>query len=126
MATTKFTPTSVPTSAEPSLRTWLDDQVRKTKVLLNGAAQVDADNTITGAWSFTAANTPPAAAASRLTQDMLYLDGKEAIDGNDGWLRLNQNLDFTSGIYTPGQIRPASGTAAAPAFAFSSDSNTGM
>lgn len=33
--------------------------------------------------------------------DFLFVDGKEAIDGNDTWLRLNQNSDFSSGVYTP-------------------------
>ena len=36
---------------------------------------------------------------------MLHIDGKEAIDGNDTWLRLNQNNDFTSGTYTPYKLQ---------------------
>ena len=40
---------------------------------------------------------------------MLHLDPKEAIDGNDTWLRLNQNSDFASGVYTPGAVRANGG-----------------
>ena len=36
--------------------------------------------------------------------DFIHIDGKEAIDGNDGWLRLNQNGDFTSGTHIPGKF----------------------
>ncbi|MHC4302653.1 MAG: hypothetical protein ACYS7Y_35790, partial [Planctomycetota bacterium] len=43
--------------------------------------------------------------ASSLSANMLHVDGKEAIDGADAWLRLNQNGDFTSGVYTPNAIR---------------------
>jgi len=32
------------------------------------------------------------------------LDGKEAFDGSDTWLRLNQASEFTNGIYTPGHF----------------------
>jgi hypothetical protein len=53
----------------------------------------------------TGADTAPAAGASRLSANMLHIDGKEAIDGNDGYLRLNQNGDFTSGIHvSTGQV----------------------
>ena len=41
--------------------------------------------------------------------DRVHIDGKEAIDGNDAFMRLNQNSDFTSGVYTPGALR-ADGT----------------
>ena len=36
--------------------------------------------------------------------DFIHIDGKEAIDGNDSWLRLNQNGDFTSGTHIPGKF----------------------
>ena len=32
------------------------------------------------------------------------LQGKQALRGNDTWLRLNQDLDFTSGIHSPGNL----------------------
>jgi hypothetical protein len=41
----------------------------------------------------------------RLSANMLHIDGKEAIDGNDTLLRLNQNSDFSAGIYTPGNFK---------------------
>lgn len=49
------------------------------------------------------------AATSHLSADFLFIDGKEAIDGNDTYMRLNQNGDFTSGVYSPGIIRAAGG-----------------
>ncbi len=48
------------------------------------------------------ADTKPAALNSALSANMLHIDGKECIDGNDAWVRINQNGDFTSGTYTPG------------------------
>jgi len=63
-----------------------------------------ASETIIGAWNFTVANVAPGA-GSKLSTDMLYLDAKEAIDGNDTFLRINQNGDFTAGIFTPGAFR---------------------
>lgn len=36
---------------------------------------------------------------------MLHVGSQEAIDGQDEWLRLNQNNDFTNGIYSPGAAR---------------------
>jgi hypothetical protein len=36
---------------------------------------------------------------------LVILNGKEALDGGDAWLRLNQNLDFGSGVFTPGAFR---------------------
>jgi hypothetical protein len=38
----------------------------------------------------------------------ILLENKEAIDYNDSFLRLNQNGDFASGVYTPGDFRSAS------------------
>ncbi|HUS62903.1 MAG TPA: tail fiber domain-containing protein [Kofleriaceae bacterium] len=35
--------------------------------------------------------------------------GKKALQGNDTWLRLNQEGDFTSGVYTPGVMRSDGG-----------------
>ena len=32
----------------------------------------------------------------------VLVHGKKALQGNDAWLRLNQDGDFTSGVYTPG------------------------
>ena len=53
----------------------------------------------------TGSDTSPSAGISALSANMLHIDGKEAIDGNDPFLRINQNNDFTSGIYTPGTLR---------------------
>lgn len=39
------------------------------------------------------------------TGSFYYGDGKEIIDFNDTWVRLNQNGDFTSGVYTPGTLQ---------------------
>ena len=50
-------------------------------------------------------NTNPGANKSNLTTNMLHIDGKEAIDGVDTWLRLNQNNAFTNGTYTPYNLR---------------------
>jgi hypothetical protein len=80
---------------------------RKTATICNAAGDsyfpgiVDA----TGYIETTGADTAPAAGASRLSANMLHIDGKEVIDGNDTYIRLNQNADFTSGIYTPGELR---------------------
>ena len=41
----------------------------------------------------------PAALTSKLSSNMLHIDGKEAIDGNDTYLRLNQNGDFSNGVF---------------------------
>lgn len=61
---------------------------------------------ISGLKLFTYATEPaPAAGQSCLSQNFLHIDGKEAIDGNDSWLRLNQNGEFSSGIYTPNNLR---------------------
>jgi len=38
-----------------------------------------------------------------------YDDGEEVIRASDEWLRLNQDGDFTSGVYTPGLIRADGG-----------------
>jgi hypothetical protein len=62
------------------------------------------DQTITAEHNYTHANVAPAA-GSMLTTDMLYLDGKEAIDGADAWLRLNNNGDFASGTFLNKQLR---------------------
>jgi hypothetical protein len=67
--------------------------------------RADTADVVTAYIDFNATDAAPAALHSRLTRNMLYLDGKEAIDGNDAWLRLNQNGDFTSGVYTPNAIR---------------------
>jgi len=66
--------------------------------------------TVTALHNYTVGNTPPGA-GSALTTDMLFLDGKEAADGADGWLRLNHNGDFASGIFinSPFRIDSASG-----------------
>lgn len=43
--------------------------------------------------------------AMTLEQTRLNFDNKEAIRFSDGWLRLNQSNDFSSGIHTPGNMR---------------------
>lgn len=60
--------------------------------------------TATGGLVAGGADTKPAATYSALTANMLHLDGKEAIDGADTYLRLNQNGDFSTGVYTPGAV----------------------
>lgn len=40
-----------------------------------------------------------------LTPSLLHLGGKNAFRFNDNWLRLNQDQEFTSGVYTPGHVR---------------------
>lgn len=42
----------------------------------------------------------------------IYAADKQVVDGSDSYLRLNQNGDFASGIYTPGVFRAASGVRA--------------
>jgi hypothetical protein len=67
---------------------------------------VQPDGVRSALWIQTAgADTAPAAGYSRLSANMLHIDGKEAIDGNDTLLRLNQNSDFSGGIYTPGGFK---------------------
>jgi len=71
------------------------------------AGQVVATGNITTAGfleSSSATVAAPAAGTSVLTGKFLWLDGKEAIDGDDNWLRLNQDGDFTSGVFTPGNV----------------------
>ncbi len=41
----------------------------------------------------------------------LALSGKEAFDGGDTWLRLNQSSHFASGVYTPNFLRADGGIA---------------
>jgi len=38
----------------------------------------------------------------------IAMNGKHAFRGNDAWLRLNQNGEFTSGVHTPGLFAPKS------------------
>ncbi|MGE3769525.1 MAG: tail fiber domain-containing protein [Bdellovibrionales bacterium] len=40
-----------------------------------------------------------------VTGNNVNLQGKEAFRSNDSWLRLNQGGAFTSGVYTPGNLR---------------------
>jgi hypothetical protein len=42
----------------------------------------------------------------------LVLEGKVALRGNDGWLRLNQDGQFSSGVHTPGRLDAAKGVKA--------------
>jgi hypothetical protein len=73
--------------------------------VLNGSgADVTGTEVVSGDWVFTN-NTGVTGTESALRQDFLYIDGKEAIDGSDAFLRLNQNVDFASGVYTPGPMR---------------------
>jgi len=70
-----------------------------------GQAVVSA-KTISTLWRFTYPSEPaPSALQSTLTANFLHVDGKEAIDGNDAWLRLNANAEFASGIYVIGHFR---------------------
>jgi hypothetical protein len=39
------------------------------------------------------------------TQTFLYGNGKVALQTDDTWLRLNQSSHFSSGVYTPGNLR---------------------
>ena len=41
--------------------------------------------------------------------DHIFISGNQAMRGNDNWLRLNQNGDFTNGTYTPGMFRADGG-----------------
>ena len=66
-----------------------------------GQAGIQTDGTI----ATTGAAIAGTAGQSHLSADFLFVDGKEAIDGNDQWLRLNQENDFTNGIYTPYLLR---------------------
>ncbi len=47
----------------------------------------------------------PATNESRLTQQALFHDGKEALLGSDTFLRLNNSGDFTGGTFTPNPMR---------------------
>jgi hypothetical protein len=50
--------------------------------------------------------TNPGSGFAQLTERALFLDGKSVVEQADTtWLRLNQNGDFTSGIYTPNDLR---------------------
>ena len=64
---------------------------------------------IPGLHRYTGVDTNPGTLKSSLSRNMLHIDGKEAIDGNDLWLRINQNQDFSSGIYTPLKMRADGG-----------------
>lgn len=64
-----------------------------------------ATETVSGDYIFTGTGLVPAAGQSRLQRAFLYLDGKEVIDGDDSWLRLNQAAAFGNGIYSPGHLR---------------------
>ncbi len=81
--------------------TILESQITDGSIL----ARVAAAEVISGAYVFTATDVVPATLQSKLSRNMLYLDGKEAIDGSDAFLRLNQDGDFASGIFTPGNAR---------------------
>lgn len=39
----------------------------------------------------------------------VFLNGKQAFRSTDAWLRLNQDGDFTNGVYTPGPLRADGG-----------------
>lgn len=53
MAISSFTPPPVPFDAPAGVRQYLDEQMRRLQVLVNGAAQREEAETITGAWTFT-------------------------------------------------------------------------
>ncbi len=65
------------------------------------------DFTSTGWVASTETVEPTAVGAGKsvLSAEFLFLDGKEALDGNDTWLRLNQAGAFSTGVYTPGYLR---------------------
>ncbi len=46
----------------------------------------------------------------------IALSGKEAFDGGDAWLRLNQNNQFTSGIHVPGLLNAYGGLTVGPIY----------
>jgi len=58
--------------------------------------------TVEATWS---GEPAPAAGTSVLSGNFLHIDGKEAIDGNDTWLRLNQNSEFSGGTIVTGTFR---------------------
>lgn len=64
MTIEKFAPRSVPFQASPSLREYLDDQMRRLQPLINGAAQLEDDEVITGNWEFTGSLTIPEASVT--------------------------------------------------------------
>ena len=93
---------------EPADATILKDADIGSSVQAYDADTLKADvaDSITALHKFTYASEPaPSALESTLTANFLHIDGKEAIDGSDTWLRLNQNNEFTAGVYTPYGVR---------------------
>lgn len=72
-------------------------------------ADLTAAETVSGDWIFTGAGTAPLTNQSKITQQAIWLDGKEAFLGSDSWLRLNNASDFVSGVFTPGLLRADGG-----------------
>jgi hypothetical protein len=68
---------------------------------------VDAQNFVgvyTDAWRLTVGDTGNV----DIPTGDLYLYGRLALRGNDGWLRLNQDGAFPNGVHTPGALLPGS------------------
>jgi hypothetical protein len=79
---------------------------RKTATICDtaGDSTFPGDVNASGYFRTNGPDTKPAVGYSALSANMLHIDGKEAIDGNDGYLRLNQNVDFASGVHIPSNL----------------------
>jgi len=83
---------------------WITDAVKLFAINPDGVRSTP-NLMVTGYVSSTGSEPSPAALESVLSSNFLHIDGKEVIDGSDTWLRLNQNNEFTAGIYTPYAMR---------------------
>lgn len=79
--------------------TWANVPIANVPTGTSGTTVALGNHTHTGVYE------PADATLVRSTDVITYANSKEAIDGVDAWLRLNQNGDFTSGIYTPYGLR---------------------
>lgn len=142
MATTKFTPPPVPNDASPEVRQYLDEQMRRLSVLVNDAAQVEEDETISGDWTFTGSVTLPEAAVtdheaaltileSQITDGSLLarLAANETITG--AWTFSASTNTFTgtlagSVIQATNEFQAGDGASNDPSYTFVNDGDTGM
>lgn len=79
-ALSKFAPQPIPYDAPASLRAFLNDQLARLQPLVNGAAQIGDDETITGDWTFTGA-VDLSGATLTLDEDYAIADANEGISG---------------------------------------------